>query len=176
MAVNAVQENNTCKSPHKPSYIGSIAIGALSGYALKWAIPITPWEKKDEYKTLASTPNRDLWVARDKEIETIKNSKEKLDGVDEFIKLNNDNKLDSSEIKKIQQPLQDKLMALYNRVVEAGIEAKAAGRKKLNIYTKSIRPAGIFILLGVLISLGITLTKTIINSPTKDMPDSDAPN
>ncbi|MDD3437482.1 MAG: hypothetical protein PHC64_10060 [Candidatus Gastranaerophilales bacterium] len=46
MAVNAVRNDGNHK---KTSYLKSIVIGGITGYALKYAIPITPQEMDDDF-------------------------------------------------------------------------------------------------------------------------------
>jgi hypothetical protein len=46
MAITPVQNNK-----NEPSYVKSMAIGALAGYSLKYLLPLTSQEKDDTFKS-----------------------------------------------------------------------------------------------------------------------------
>lgn len=165
MAVIEVQNNteNTQKQyKGRMGYFSSMATGGLLGYALKWAIPVTSSEKSDlNYKKDLADIKRNAWQARVNEIESIRISKPKLDGADEFIRMHDSGKLIHAEIIKLDEPLSEKLMILLTRVNNAAKNAKTKGRENLKTLTKKIRPTEIFILTGAIISFLVALVNNI---------------
>lgn len=149
MSVNSIENNNT----KRVSYVGSMAVGAMAGYALKWAIPLTSQEKDGSYKQNMSEARHTYWQKREQEIEALKNIKEKPDGADEFIKLHDEKRLTYTEIKKAEQPLQDKLLGLLNKVNDSARTSKKESREAFVLHTKKMRPASTFIILGIVTGL-----------------------
>lgn len=160
MPVDAIDDRNA-KLLSGTSYIGAALTGAVSGYALKWAIPLTRQEKDETYAAGMSQSRRDYWVARKSEIEEIRKSKNKIECADLFIKLNDENKLTLAQIQKAKAPVYDKLMILFNRINEVGLVAKIEGKRIIKIRIKDLRPTFVFILLGTGFGLGIALIKNI---------------
>lgn len=73
MAVDVVQNNNSGRI----NYLDSIALGAIGGYALKWAIPVTSQEKDIRY-------NKALRKIEDETMKIIQKSS--LNEVDAFVR------------------------------------------------------------------------------------------
>ena len=139
MAVEVVQNNNSGRI----SYTKAAAIGAIGGYALKWAIPITTQEKDKRYNaTLIKIKNINL------------------DEVDVFVRLQ-DNKLSSSKIKEINKIL---LSEIKNSVKIT----KKVAEKFLVAFTKSIRPTKTFVSVGVGLTVGATVIHNIFYQIAKD--------
>lgn len=149
MAVSGIQKNSY-NDTGRVSYLASAATGALVGYSLRWAIPITKQEKQDpEYMAKISVLRKAAHDVRVKEIEKIRTEVPQLDGADTFIKLYDENKLTTAEIKKIEGPLSDKLSILLNRVNDAAFKFKLEGRETLAFHTKKIRPGSAFVAIGI---------------------------
>lgn len=146
MAVEAIQKNNTYNSG-KMSVAGSAVVGALAGYSLKWALPITHQEKDERYKLELKKINTEARLARNAEKKLIAGSK--LDGADTFVKMNKKHKLIASEIEKLEGPEKDNVKALFNRINSAGFKVKAEGKKALKSFTKGIRSTGVFVTAGI---------------------------
>lgn len=160
MTVDAVQ--TTTNTSKKMSYLGSMAIGAMSGYVLKWALPVSSSEKDEIYNSELAQIQLNAKKAGEYEIEAIK--KEPHEGIDEFIKLSNEGQLDYNEIKNIKEPLYSKIKDLFARVSEKIEETKYIGEQKLTFFTKGIRPASAFIFIGTGIGLTIALINNIIQN------------
>lgn len=158
MAVDAVQKDNT---PKKMSYLNSLIFGGTLGYAAKWAIPITKSEKDKPYKDEISQIRKKSRQARLDEIKAIEKNASEIPGADEFIRLNKENKLYSYEIKKLKAPLNEKLMALLNRINNAASSVKTQGRRNLELNTKDIRPTGAFVAIGMGAALGLALIRNV---------------
>ncbi len=160
MAVSAIQKD-TNNNSHKMSYIQSAATGALIGYSLKWAIPVTPQEKDEIFNAKLKEISATAQAERLKEFENIKNIEPKTQAKDTFIKLHDDKKLNEVEIKKLAEPLCTQVMDFKNRVNETAKTVRKVGRKTLNAFTKSIRPTSTFVLTGMGIALCIAFLHNI---------------
>lgn len=141
MAVEVVQKNT---NSGKINYIDAAAIGAIGGYTLKWAIPITPQEKDKRYNTTL-----------------VAIEKKNLDGVDVYIRLQDEKKLSPTEIKQIKQILSEK----FNNNV---LKTKELGKQVLVSFTKSIRPTKTFLLLGTGLTVGTAIIYNIFKEIAKD--------
>lgn len=161
MSVNAIEKH---QNPQKVSYLNAAVTGALVSYALKWTIPLNKDEKDEGYKLNLVDAKHAYWQKRAEEIEAIRTTKEKLDGVDEFLKMSDKGNLTYAEIKKIPNPLQDNLLVLFNRVNAVGETAKNQCKKTFELNTKNIRPTSVFIVLGTMAGL---LSALIYNSIAK---------
>lgn len=166
MAVCAIQNNSNQKSG-KLSYFGSMIIGAISGYSLKWALPITSQEKDERYNSELSKIRLNVKKARMDEIEIIRKEASTIPGADEFLKMHDNGKLLYREIKKCNGALSEKLMILLTRVNDVAINTRIIGIKTVKSFTKSIRPTGAFLVIGTGIALGIALINNIAKVASK---------
>lgn len=156
MAVSAIEKNKTHNSGNI-SYLKSMTFGALTGYVLKYALPITPQERDENFKTALNEIKLRAQQAKIDEIMLIKEEKNELEGADFFNRKKNQ-KFKLSEIKN-----NEKVMKLIRRVNEKAREVNILGRKKENAYVKNIRPNGTFIFAGAGIALLAAITNNIIN-------------
>jgi len=159
MAVEAIQKNNYNNS-NRMSVAGSATFGALAGYSLKWALPITPQEKDEKYSLELNRINKESRQARNAEKELIASSK--LDGADKFVKMNKEGKLTLSEIEKLPDPDNAQVRKLFVRINNAALKSKTEGQKALVNLTKGIRPTSTFVLLGLTIATGIALVHNLV--------------
>lgn len=166
MAVCAIQNNSNQKSD-KLSYFGSMIIGAVSGYSLKWALPITSQEKDERYNSELSKIRLNVKKARIEEIEAIRKEASTTPGADEFLHMYDNERLIYREIKKYNGSLSEKLMTLLTRVNDSAIKARTVGIQTVKSFTKSIRPTGGFIAIGAGIALGIALINNISKEASK---------
>lgn len=160
MAITVIQ-NNSNNNSGRMGYMSSAVLGALSGYSLKWLLPLTTQEKDQNYLDELVQVKRNAWQAREAEIEKIRNEVPKANGADEFISMYDNNKLTSFDIKKVDEPLSGKLTALLERINNAALKVKTEGRENLIFQIKKIRPALTFISIGMGIALGIALIHNI---------------
>lgn len=167
MAVRAIQ-NDTNENSGKLSYIGSAAVGALGGYSLKWIVPLTANEKDERYRSELSKIRLEAKKARMDEFELIKKEASKIPGADEFLHMYDNKKLLYTEIKKRKGSLSENLSSLLARVNNSAINARDIGIEKLTSLTKSIRPTGAFIALGIGLALGIALINNIYKVASKN--------
>lgn len=168
MAVEAVHNNGQ----NKTSYINSLAVGVMGGYALKWALPILPSENDKRYTDELNSIKKRATGVWEQEIEAIRIEGARNQGADEFIKMYDDLKeknpkvksmkyLFTEEIKKFEAPSQLDLMSLLNRANNAYSNTKEKDIDGLKLNTKSIRPTGTFMTIGAFITLGIALFNNI---------------
>lgn len=160
MAITAIQ-NNSNNNSSRMGYMSSAILGALSGYSLKWLLPLTTQEKDQNYRDELVQVSHNAALARVNEIETIRREASKIQGADEFIRMYDNNKLTSFDIKKIDEPLSGKLTALLSRINNAAHKIKTEERENLIFRIKKIRPALTFISIGMGIALGIALVHNI---------------
>lgn len=160
MALRAVQNDNNAQM----SYIKSSATGALVGYSLKYILPITPQEKDEIYNSFLSEREARVKKAKSAEIEEIRKSVKHSDTADNFISLYDAKKLTFSKTQKLKKSLNEGLYELVKRVNDAGRAEKIKLRKDLTAITKSIRPTGTFVILGILAGLIIAFIKNITNN------------
>ena len=151
MAVNAIQKNEN-KSQHV-SIIKSAAIGGLSGYALKYILPIMPHEKNERFDSFLSELKNQVRETKLKEIDAIRNSQTKTLAADKFISLVDKNEVKISKIKALKGPLSGQVMGIITQINDKGREVKACGKETLTALTKHIRPAGTFVTLGASVAV-----------------------
>lgn len=163
MAIEATQNSN---NRGKVSYIGSIATGALCGYSFKWACPIIKDEREDlRYKTEFEKVQKKALKARNEEIECIRTEIDKTPAADEFIKLHDRNAI--SEIEKAKEPLKSNLIELLKRANDVSDATSKIGLKKINSYTKAIRPTVPFIIIGATTAFIFALGSNIARNASK---------
>ena len=160
MAVEAIQKNNTNNS-RKMSVASSATIGALAGYTLKWALPVTSLEKDEKY-TLGLEKIRQV-AKQARADEKLAISKSKGAGVDTFNKLDKNGLLNRDEINKLKGAKKTQVEELYSRLGKAAIRAKTDGRKALNATTKNLRPVSAFMLAGVAVASGIAFIHNLFH-------------
>lgn len=161
MAIGAIQNNTNNDSHKKMSIIKSATAGALVGYSLKWALPITSQEKDERFSSEMDALSAKLKAAESKEFENIRNSKRKTVAVDTFIKMYDEKKLTDNKIKKLQEPLSSEVMDLKNSIGNKTKGIIEVGSKTIKAFTKSIRPTFTFICAGVVAGVAIALVNNI---------------
>ena len=136
--------------------------GAIAGYSLKWALPLTQREQDENFKAECKEIRKLARIARDNEIKLIKSEINTTPGADKFIRIYNKGitKL-HKEIKRAKKPLKDNLKNILIRISHAKSEANSIGRDKLIAYTKKIRPTPAFIAIGAAIGLLFPLVHNI---------------
>lgn len=166
MVVRAIQ-NDSNENSGKLSYIGSAIVGAVGGYSLKWALPITSHEKDERYNSELLKIKSKMKQARLDEIELIRREALITPGADEFLKIHDKGELLYHEIKKSKVSLADKLMNLLTRVNDSAIKAKIIGTQTVVAFTKYIRPTWAFVAIGTGIALGSTFIHNIYKQASK---------
>lgn len=150
------------KSEYKPktvSYFNAIAVGALSGYALKYLCPITKQEKEGDYKPSLQELRKQTREAKLAEVKAIKNAKEKAFGTDAFVKLAGKKTFAEmkTEFNSLPKPEQKAVLALLNQVNAKAREITKASREFAqnlsSAWLKHIRPTGPFVGAGVGVAL-----------------------
>jgi len=156
MTVNAIQKNEY--KSQKMSYLKSAAIGGLSGYALKYALPIMKHEKDDRYNSYLDELKNKVKESKLNAVEAIRNSQNKTLATDSFISLFDKNEVKMSKIKALESPLSSQVLGIVTQINDAGREVKACGKETLKALTKHIRPTKTF----VAVSAGIAVTTAFI--------------
>lgn len=175
MAISAIQKDSNGNSG-KMSYMGSMAVGALGGYASKWAIPLSKSEKNDKegYGAELSKIRRDARQARADEVEVIRKEASKTLGADDFVRIYDNNRWTTfSEIKKVEDPLSEKLMVFLRRINDAESKVRDEGKRKLMLRTKDIRSTGAFIALGMAVALEIAFVYNLFKATPKKHQSAD---
>lgn len=162
MVVNAIQTNEY--KPKQASYIGAVGIGALSGYALKNALPITKQEKDELYWSYINVSQAKAKLFKVREIEAIKASAKKTSAEDNFIKFieEADAQKRSSVYKSLKGNAKTEFFKVVSRVNEVAREVKAGGKEVATAVVKDIRPTGTFIASGAVFALAGTLVYNVI--------------
>jgi len=160
MALDAIQK--TPNSPNQVSYIKASATGALAGYALKYFVPVTYQEKDENYNDALKQNQLDADAKKAASIEQIRQSKNKTELTDTFIRLYDSKKLNPEDIKKLKVPLRDNLLDMVKKLDETWKESFAIGKKNLNAVTKRIRPTGVFVGVGLVIGFIAALVTNVI--------------
>lgn len=145
MALSSVQTNEYSR---KKSYFKSAAVGAIAGYTLKWAAPVTKAEKDKNFYCELKRIARKISSKKNKEIEKIRTKIKTIEGADEFLKLYDNKKLNISEIDKLKNPLSNKVLELYVKFNQNINNVKRINCKKLITNTKNLRPTSIFVGIG----------------------------
>lgn len=162
MVVNAIQTNEY--QPKQASYLGAVGIGALSGYALKNALPITKQEKDDLYWSYIEASRIKAKLFKDQEIEAIKAFAKKNSAEDKFIKFieETDAESKSTIFKSLKGNTKTEFFKLVSHVNEVARDVKYEGKKVAAAVAKDIRPAGTFIASGAVFALAGTLVYNVI--------------
>lgn len=168
MAVNAVQKNNTNSTM---SYPKSLAVGAITGFALKWALPLTRQERDSNYNLELSKVKAEAKSAKEKELGAILNAKPKTKATDTFVKLHKANKLTTKEFDKLPETLRAQVITLKARPSYKLKEAYKSGLNKIILGTKDIRPTGIFIATGAAVALAFAFTHNVIKGMSAESLD-----
>lgn len=160
MAVIPVQKNET-KSP-SVSYIKSAVIGGLTGYTLKYVLPITKEEKDDFYKSFLEKMHKEVTEAKAKEIEAIRNTKSRTLAEDAFISIVDKHGVKTSEIKRLKEPLAFDVMKIVSKINEKGKEVKTYEKEVFKAITKRIRPTRTFVGIGVTAALATAFARNVV--------------
>lgn len=160
MALDAVQKSPD--SPNKVSYLKASAIGALTGYSLKYIIPVTHQEKDENYNSALKEIKVKVRKMKAAEVDKIRKSTNKTELTDTFIRMHDSKKLLPSNIRKLKSPLKDDLLDMVKRLNEEARENMAIEKRNLNAMTKSIRSTAVFVSIGIGAGLLIALVTNII--------------
>lgn len=156
MAVSAIQNNNNNRRYKSKSYLGSAALGAMTGFSLKWLLPLTPQEKDEIYSAKLDK------LKHDSKLEAIKTvSKSKDAGVDTFNSYIKSKKPYSVfNMEKPEKNIIIKFLKSVNKNARALFEE---GSDLIVLGIKKIRPAKVFILTGIAIGLASAFVGNVIN-------------
>lgn len=167
MAVGAVQKNDTNKSG-RANYLKFAAVGGLTGYALKYLIPVTSSEKNDEnYKNELKKMQADADLTASNEIAAMRKFDKKTIIEDTFLKLHDAKTLNVTEINKLGQPLATQVSELYARVFDISEYLIDIRTKALTAYTKKIRSSFSFVAIGVVASVAGAIVHNISQANSK---------
>jgi len=161
MAVSAIQKNdNNIKSS---SYLKAGVIGALTGYSLKYLIPVTSQEKDEFYNAAVDEIETKAQKSRLEAISSLApKAKPEIESTDKFIRMCNNSDLSHAEINaKIN--LSDNAMNLIHQVNNRGKEISKQGLESLTATVKSIRPTSVFVITGLSVALVGALAHNISN-------------
>lgn len=170
MSVNALVTNENTPA----SYLKYMAFGAISGYALKYAIPVTAQERDENFKAELKNIRARVKETRKQEIEAIrKDYKNRDKATDMFLKMNDSKKLRSIDLEKVPEKLLDKIMDLKSGVDYRTKERLYTEIDNLRIITKKIRPTSVFVFGGAAIGAVYALVKNILyrreNPPVEEV-------
>lgn len=152
MAVNAVQRNEY--RSNQASYTKAAGIGALSGYALKYVLPLTQQEK-DEMNSDKVDFKR---FAKMNAIEGITKD-DKVLGRDEFLGLCTNKKLTAGEINALGEP---KRTQVFNIIKTINEKARVYAESAFVAIKKHLRPAKTFIAVGAAVALSTAFVYNVL--------------
>jgi len=161
MALDAVQKSPD--SPNKMSYVKASAIGALTGHSLKYLIPVTYQEKDESYNADLKKIKLDIKRMKLAEIEKIRNSGDKTEVTDTFIRMYDSKKLRFSQIEKLKAPIKDGLLDMIKNLNEKVKENFVIEKRKLDATTKNRRPTGVFVGVSIAVGFMIALIANIVH-------------
>ena len=161
MAIRAIGGENSYQSrkSNGVSPVGAGAVGALAGYGLKYALPVSEYEKKHarnlsvahiidgaerngkkaEYKAILNEFPEDSCIGHF--LTQAKNRKEILD-----------NKFD---LKKAGENIPEGLETLLERINQRGLVEKKKAQEMFEAFAKRSRPTFYFIALGIIVLTSI---------------------
>lgn len=149
MTVSAVQKNGT-NNAGRASYLGYAVLGGLTGYALKYIIPLNKQEKNDEnYKADLKKIDNDTEEFKLNKIQELKMTAKNDLAEDTFIKMYDAKTLDAVQINKLNKPLSTQVMNIFAEITEEAEQFRNMKTESLLAYTKQIRPSGAFIAIGI---------------------------
>lgn len=162
MVVSAIQNNNTKKSGNI-NYLGAATLGGLTGYALKYILPITPQEKDANFKAELAQIEAEAKQTRINDIEAIRKIAKKDLAQDTFISLYDKGKLDIENINNLDEPLKIKVKSLFFETSENADYLLKRRTKSLQALVKGIRPTVTFAAIGVFSAISVALYHNITN-------------
>lgn len=170
MAVSAIEKN---RNSGNIGYGTSMLFGAMAGFSLQWALPVTPQERDENYKAKLNEIKSKSKEIKLEAIELIKNSKNKAIEEDIFISMYDKNKLRASnisEIKKLKNPKtgQNKVLDIIKNINNEAREINILERKDLKAAIKHRRPTAIFLATGAGFGFIIAVLHNIINRIATD--------
>lgn len=160
MSVNVVRRND---EPHT-SYLKSAALGALTGYALKYMLPLTPQEKDDTYVNSLKELRDKAKNIRLAEIEAIRKKESKSEAEKVFLKIYDAKKLKNIGDQNLSENLLSKVIEIRAKVNKDALRALDHGKKTLEALTKSIRPTSVFVPIGAAIGILAAFGNNILYS------------
>lgn len=149
MAVEAIQLNKHDSNQAHASYLKAGALGALTGYSLKYILPVSKVEKELKNDEFFVELKKTVKEARLKEIEAIRNSKTKTEATDVFISMVDKKEIKASKLKELKEPIAIEVKKLIIRVNDKARAVKAVGNEIFTAMTKHIRPTKTFVAAGV---------------------------
>lgn len=150
MSVNAVRSSD---EPQHTSYLKSSALGALTGYALKYILPLTPQEKDDTYMRRLDEIKNKARNLRLKKIAILRAKEPKNEAEEVFLKLHDSKKLKNLGEQNLPEHLLSKVIELRAKINNSAQRALDHGSRSLEAVTKSIRPTGIFVFVGAAVGI-----------------------
>lgn len=162
MAVSAVQKSDNSNT-RNASYLKSGVIGTLTGYSLKYLIPVTSQEKDEFYNAAVDEIETKAQKTRLNAIKAFAPQvKSEIESTDKFVRMCNNSDLTHAELNaKIN--LSENVTNLIHQVNNKGKEVVRQGMESLNATVKSIRPTSVFVLAGVSIGIGAALVQNVSN-------------
>lgn len=160
MSVNVVRRNDESHT----SYLKSAALGALTGYALKYMLPLTPQEKDDTYVNSLKELKDKAKNIRLAEIEAIRKKEHKSEAEEVFLKIYDAKKLKNLGDQNLSEHLLSKVIEIRAKVNNDALRALNHGKKTLEALTKSIRPTSVFVLIGAAIGILAAFGNNILYS------------
>ncbi len=182
MKVEAIQGHDKRRTVLGPLGAGA-AIGAASGYILKYTYPITADEKQtDEYikvKNKINSQKTEYNFRTEKYVESIKAKPQRSIAEDEFVRmfdgLKEGDHVSHSRIRQALKNVEAKNpqeVLEFKRVCKASSEiANKTAKQCMNAYdlvTKHIRPTSFFLITGAVVGAVIALINDIMKTDVKN--------
>lgn len=153
MAVNAVQRNEY--RSNQASYTKAAGIGALSGLALKYVLPLTQQEKDKSYSDRLDFKRS----VKDREIRALRNANPPIPGGDQFLKLYDAHELTAGKVKALGEPGTSQTTGILKGINTA---ARKFANDAFTAIRKYFRPAGTFIAVGAAVALSTAFVYNVL--------------
>lgn len=178
MKVNAVDSNDKRRSCVLPMIQGA-SIGAATGFVAKYAQPLTPQEKNEDYQKVIEKIHRQTKEYNSKTVEYLNGikSKGKLSlAEDTFVKMFDgmkdgdivSRKTLKTSFNSLKKPSE---ISEFRRLCKDSEEASKKMAKQCvnayNLVTKHIRPTSFYVITGAVIGAFVALVKDILKTDVK---------
>lgn len=160
MVIGAIKNDNKSKGIN---VLGAAFVGGVTGYSLKYALPVNPYEKDNKYFEELSRINVEAKIEKIKRLAGLKERPDNKILADTFEKITSDGKITHSRINALEDSVKGAFLEEIKNANAIAKDVRLQGRLKLDAYTKKIRPTSPMVLLG----MGITVTYALLHNIIK---------
>ena len=147
MEVNVIHKNEYSRD--KANYLTNSVMGGITGYALKYALPLASTEKDEIYSAYKIKAIKQARASRAEAYNHIRSAAKKDKELDTFVKLYDSNKLTKKKIQSFDNSLKFTCEKLLKRLSEATRQGYKSVMLDFEAITKQKRPNAAFIGAGI---------------------------